>query len=1094
MQDTTGTDADALPLPEPETPSAPSAPSALPTPGPNLWHRIGLLWAAVFGTWMAPPWLRWTGHRAAQAAACTTCAIKARPGASAGAALAVALLASGGYFGHAWWQARPKPMEVSFVVSNPALTDFANAGLPQPMSVKFSQSVAPLAQVGKEVTAGISTTPAVAGTWHWTSDRQLDFTPKADWPVGTDYKVLLNRSAIAPQIQLDSYEFAFASAAFQATVRKAEFYQDPVNPAIKKVEIELDFSHPVNTAELEKRIELRLAGQAAGVLGVGRETTPFTVSYDKLKLRAYVHSAVIPIPKEDTALALTLDKGVPAQAGGAASKEALTASVPVPGLFSLSLAGVAVTVVTNERFEPEQVLILNTSQRVHEAEVAKYLAAWVLPLQNPRIKKEEQSEEPYAWSDAREITAEVLAASTRLSLAAIPAAQEQTQTHTFKLRADIGRMVYVQLDNKTRSFAGYLMRERGQAIVTVPPYPSELRILSQGALLPMSGEKKVAVLVRDLPGIRVELSRVQPAQLQHLVSQSRGNFASPEFIGNFGPDNLSDRYERKLPLPGLARGKPHYESIDLAQYLSKDGEHKRGLFLLKVQGYDPKAEAAAAAKAAAGPNSEAQAEPDSEHNEAESGQENADPTSHEERRLVLVTDLGLLVKQSTDGSRDVFVQSIYSGEPVAGVTVDVIAKNGSTLFSQTTDAAGRVHFDKLEGLARERAPLLLLARKGGDMSFMPLNRNDRQLDYSRFDVGGLQSARSQDQLSAYLFSDRGIYRPGETMHIGLIVKATDWAKPLAGVPLEAEVLDARGLTVKREAVRVPAGGFMELTHTTQLASPTGTYTVNLNIVRDGNVLRQIGSTSVKVQEFLPDRMKASAQLVGPGGVAAALRDGWVSPKDLKGHINAQNLFGTPAENRRVELGMTLSPAYPAFRAHADYSFYDPLRAKEGFSDNLPEGKTDAKGDADFDLNLARYARATYRLSLLAKVFEPEGGRSVAAEVSVLVSDLAFLVGVKHDGDLNFVSRGSKRISQIISIGPQAQKRATDGLTLQRVERKVVSVLMRQANETYRYESQKKEAVVSEQPLAIPAAGFNLALDTRMRATSATWCATRPGWN
>ncbi len=139
------------------------------------------------------------------------------------------------------------------------------------------------------------------------------------------------------------------------------------------------------------------------------------------------------------------------------------------------------------------------------------------------------------------------------------------------------------------------------------------------------------------------------------------------------------------------------------------------------------------------------------------------------------------------------------------------------------------------------------------------------------------------------------------------------------------------------------------------------------------------------------------------------------PKDLKGRINAQNLFGTPAENRRVELALTLSPAYPAFRAHADYQFYDPQRAKEGFNENLPEGKTDVQGEATFDLNLARYARATYRLSLLAKVFEPEGGRSVAADASVLVSELPFLVGVKHDGDLGFVSRGSQRVSQIITI-------------------------------------------------------------------------------
>jgi uncharacterized protein YfaS (alpha-2-macroglobulin family) len=390
-----------------------------------------------------------------------------------------------------------------------------------------------------------------------------------------------------------------------------------------------------------------------------------------------------------------------------------------------------------------------------------------------------------------------------------------------------------------------------------------------------------------------------------------------------------------------------------------------------------------------------------------------------------------------------------------------------------------VHFDKLDGLVRERAPLLLLARKAGDMSFLPLNRGDRQIDYSRFDVGGLQNARSQDQLSAYLFSDRGIYRPGETMHIGMIVKNADWARPLAGVPLQAEVLDARGLAVKRERVRVGAGGFLELSHTTQETSPTGNYTVNLNILKGDQVLRQIGSTTVKVQEFMPDRMKVTAQLITAGNVpAAALSDGWVHPKDLKGRINAQNLFGTPAENRRVEVALTLSPAYPAFRAFADYQFYDPQRAKEGFNENLPEGKTDVQGEASFDLNLARYARATYRLSLLAKVFEPEGGRNVAAEAGVLVSELPFLVGVKHDGDLGFVSRGSQRVSQIITIDPQAKRRATEGLTLQRVERKVVSVLMRQANDTYKYESRKKEAVLAEQPLAVPATGYALTLDTR----------------
>ena len=1056
-------------------------PDAAPAAKASLWQRMARGLALLLGTWTAPPWLQWLGRILARAVG----TMRARPGNTLAAVAVLALLGAGGYYGHAWWRAQPKPVEVSFKVDSPALTDFANEGQANPLVVTFSQSVAPLEGVGKPVETGLAVSPPVEGTWTWAGDQQLQFKPKAEWPVGAQYKVVIARSAVAPQITLDRYDFEFASAAFVPTVRKAEFHQDPINPALKKAVFEIGFTHPVNSAEFERRIELRLAGQADGVLGVGRETTRFTVAYDKLHLNAYVHSVALPIPKEATNLNLTLDKGVLPQAGGVPSQQALTAAVQVPGLYSLQVADAAVAVVTNERYEPEQVLTLTSSQLVHEREVAKAVTAWLLPLQNPRLKKEEQTEEPYPWADPAEVSEAVLKQATRLDLAPVPAEQEHTQTHAFKMRADVGRALFLRVDPKLKSFGGYLMREAAPFIITVPPYPAELRILSQGALLAMSGEKKIAVLVRDLPGLRAELARVQPAQLQHLVSQSQGNFSNPDFMGSFGPDNLADRFETKIPLPGLERGKPHYEAIDLAPYLARTGDLKRGLFLLKVQGYDPQAEAAAVRQQAQpDPNAPAQAEPGEEESQNTEGEgegqgEGIDPSSKEERRLVLVTDLGLLAKQSTDGSRDVFVQSILSGEPVAGVTVDVVAKNGSTLFSQTTDAAGHVHFDKLEGLVRERAPLLLLARKAGDMSFLPLNRGDRQIDYSRFDVGGLQNARSQDQLSAFLFSDRGIYRPGETMHVGMIVKNADWARPLAGVPLQAEVLDARGLAVKRERVRVGGGGFLELSHTTQDTSPTGNYTVNLNILKGDQVLRQIGSTTVKVQEFMPDRMKVTAQLITTGGVpAAALNDGWVHPKELKGRINAQNLFGTPAENRRVELALSLSPAYPAFRAFADYQFYDPQRAKEGFNENLPEGKTDAQGDATFDLNLARYARATYRLSLLAKVFEPEGGRSVAAEAGVLVSELPFLVGVKHDGDLGFVARGSQRVSQIITIDPQAKRRATEGLTLQRVERKVVSVLMRQANDTYKYESRKKDTVLAEQPLAVPATGHALTLDTR----------------
>jgi len=191
----------------------------------------------------------------------------------------------------------------------------------------------------------------------------------------------------------------------------------------------------------------------------------------------------------------------------------------------------------------------------------------------------------------------------------------------------------------------------------------------------------------------------------------------------------------------------------------------------------------------------------------------------------------------------------------------------------------------------------------------------------------------------------------------------------------------------------------------------------------------------------------------------------------------QNLFGTPAEDRNVRAELTLSPAYPSFRGFSDYKFYDPQRAKEGYNEALKAQTTNAKGEAEFDLQLGKYAQATYRISFLARAFEPQGGRSVAAECAVMVSDMEYLLGYKADGALNYVSRGSKREVSLIALNPQAQKTKVGGLTLQLVERKFVSVLKKQSNDTYKYESVKKEVLVSESKLSIPAAGHKLELDT-----------------
>lgn len=1028
---------------------------------------LGSLFGLLFGrlSWNAPPWGRWLS---AKAGGVLTWG-KANPRRLAVLFLVAALLGVAGYFGVRWWKERPQPTTVNFKVKAPEVTDIANEGSPNPLVISFDASVAPLPDVGKDVTRGVAMRPALAGVWRWRDQRTLIFQPKEDWPVGQDQRVDFDKSLLSPQTLLAEYDFEFRTPSFSVQLQSSEFYQDPVNPGIKKAVFDLAFSHPLQVQDIEKRLSLVQFDRSGGLLGENKGAVKFTLSYDKLRLHAYVHSESLPIPAESSTLELKLAEGVHAARGGRPTEGELMGRVGVPGLYSLEINNIELQVVDNEKNEPEQVILLETSMAVHEKEMAKAVKGWALPRFHPDKKRNNEDGSPFVWS-AEEVTAAVLKASQQLKLEALPAELEYTEVHSFRYGADVGQFVYLRVEKGVRAYGGYLLGNDQMQVTQVPPFPAELKILSEGALLPLSGEKKVAVLVRDLPGVQLEVGRVLPSQLQNLVSQSSGTFTDPSFWGTFGLDNLVERFERKIPLQ-LQRGKAHYEAIDLAEYLKSDGQDKRGIFLLNVKGYDPAREKSQD-QAQAGSRNPFALGADEEENyddQEMSEEEYVDPAQKQDRRLVVVTDLGILAKRSSDGSQDVFIQSIHTGEPVAGATVEVLGRNGLALMTQTTDASGRVHFAKLDGFTRERTPLMYLVKKAGDMTFLPLGRSDRSLDFSRFDVGGIDNARSADQLSAYLFSDRGIYRPGESFNIGMIVKAADWAKKVEGMPLEAEVVDARGLVVKREAIRLGPAGFNELQYKTQDASPTGTYSINLYIIKDGKAGQQIGTTTVRVQEFLPDRMKVKASL------SQDVTEGWVSPKDLKALVSAQNLFGTPAENRRVEATLTLSPAFPAFRSHPDYVFYDPQRAKEGYSEKLEDGLTDQSGNATFELGLERYTKATYRLHFLSRVFEPEGGRGVAADTAMLVSELPFLVGFKADGDLGHISKAGKRIVSLIAIDPTAKRTAIKGLKLQLFERKVVSVLTRQGSGVYKYESRRKEILVKENSLEIPAAGFNLAL-------------------
>ena len=1036
----------------------------------GLADFFGTVLGGIFGSpsaWQPPAW--WQAFVAPIVVQGQRFAdhLRANPARASLVASIVLLLVATSLIGWRWWQSRPVPETVAYTVSAPARTCYEceqeSDRTPKPLTVRFEKSVAPLALVGKDMPSEnplLTMLPAQAGIWHWDDDKTLRFQPAQDWPVGAKLKVnLANKALVAPQVLLKDYAFEFDTVPFTVTLQDVQFDQDPVNPANKTGVATLRFSHPPDAAGIESRLSLKYFDKLTDEKEVERDAPAYTLNFDAKKLRAYLRTASLAMPAKSGRLVVNGAAGMQSSLGGPATSMPLEAIIKVPGRYALAVNELGARIARDVDEAPVQLLTLALSHSATESEVAQHTQAWLLPLKNPDANKQAEFEksiedfngQPYPWGN-EQVGEALLKKMPSLPLALNALETEHADVLSFNHRAEPGRWIAVRISKGLKSFGGYELEKSSERVMQVPDYPAELRLVGKGALLAMSGQKKLNVFARDLPGIKVEVGRLLPGQLQHLITQSGGALDALSWNGySFDESNVTESLGKVITLPQVARGQAQYTALDLAPFLAQGAETKRGVFFLRLRGFDPKTQNFIDA-------------PINQEGEG-SGYE----ASTADTRLIVVTDLGLVVKRNKDQSREVFVQSLAGGAPMAGVTLQVIGKNGEPVLTRETDAQGHAQLPDLKGYRNERQPVLLLARKDGDQSFLPLDWRMSSLDLSRFDVGGVSQATEAGALSAFLFSDRGLYRPGELAHFGVIVRAAEFGKALPQSPLDYEITDPKGTRVWQGTRSLPASGFDEVQFASRETSPTGSYTLAVYLPQK-NTRLLLGSVDFSVREFQPDRLKLALTF------SEARAQGWVKPDALAANVDLQNLFGTPAQNRRVTAEMRLSPWFPAFAGFENYQFTDPQAAKEGFNESLSDATTGEDGKAVLDLGLQRFAKATYRVALTTQGFEPDGGRGVTAEAAQVVSSLPYLVGWKADGDLGYVSRNAERSVALAAISPEAKRIAVNALKLQRFERKFVSVLVRRDNGTYQYESRQKDALLTDVALNIAATGGSVKLD------------------
>ncbi len=948
-----------------------------------------------------------------------------------------------------YYESLPQPPGIVAQVSVPGITPIVDDTLrPLPLVVDFSVqsdprfpvhtvgSIARIDRVGETLDAGATLDPAMPGTWRWETETRLVFEPTRDWPAGQRYALRFDESLFAPGLSLRHDQVQFTTHPLGAAVDALEYYQNPVDRNERRIVATLSFTHPVDAAALDSALSLTMRASDETIAQPPR-TLARTIEFAGHGRMAYVHSEQVPIPPHENYATLTIDESLAPASGRSRIGADIRQTVRIPDAETyFNVSAMQSLITRGEGDAPFQTVTMEFTDRVSREALESGLVAYLLPEQ-VRINGQEHSN--MYWSSPREVTPEVLSQSGEIAIALNPVEGDASDYHTATLDVPENRYVYLRIAAGLESEGGFALNRPYDQVLYIPEYPREAKVAMPGAILPLTGRRELTLLSRGVKTLKVEIGRVIEGEVNHLASQSGGDFRSPYFQSySFNEDNLTVRTERLIDVqPGHPRDAV-YASVDFGEFT--DGG---GYYFLRLQGWD---------------------------------RENDQPVGGFDRRLVLITDLGLLVKANADSSQEIFVHSIRSGEPVAGANVALLGKNGVAVFERTTSADGRASMPAVSDFEREQAPTVFVVRNGRDAVFMPFGAGDRDLPFTRFDVGGVYENpdREEDRLRALVFTDRGLYRPGETVRLAAIVRRLDWLPP-GDLPLVFEVSDPRGQRIVEKRLRLPADGFLDQAVATQAASPTGNYVATLQLIDEHGGRRTIGSDSFRVEEFQPDRLRIDTRIVGQKP------QGWIRPGDLVAEVALRNLFGTPAQSRQVTGELELVPSAVHVPSFPDHRFDDPLYDEANVLPHvtlpLDPATTGDDGVARLPLPLAPYDKGIYRLVVNTEGFEEGGGRGVKARASVMMSPLDFLVGYRADTDLAFINRAAEHEVHFVAVDSDAKPVPMDGLTLSVVEERYVSTLVRRPDGTYAYQSILQEDARSSEPFAIAADGSRYALPT-----------------
>ncbi|MET2825974.1 alpha-2-macroglobulin family protein [Mesorhizobium shangrilense] len=387
----------------------------------------------------------------------------------------------------------------------------------------------------------------------------------------------------------------------------------------------------------------------------------------------------------------------------------------------------------------------------------------------------------------------------------------------------------------------------------------------------------------------------------------------------------------------------------------------------------------------------------------------------------VVSDIGLSTYTGQDGL-NVFARSLGSAKPIAGAELTLLAKNNEILGTATSDAEGHAVFNP--GLTRGEGgmvPAVLMAKQGdNDFVFLDMGR-------AGFDLSdrGVTGRAAPGALDVYAWTERGIYRAGEEVHVAALAR-DESAKAVENLPLTFIFSRPDGVEDRRIVSDGTSAGGHAVDLALQPNAMRGTWTV---AIHTDPKQPAVASQMFLVEDFVPDRIEfdltADKQEIARGETANVTVDG-------------RFLYGAPAAGLALEGELTLSTArnWDRFKGYV-FGLADEQSAQPSVTPFTDLPVVGDNGKATFPVSVDQMPSTTKLVNAKVTVRMREtGGRAVERSLNIGIRPQGHMVGIRPDFDGGEVPQGGVAKFSLIAVDPDGKREALKGAqwSLVKVER------------------------------------------------------------